>query len=109
MTLYNTKIYASSLSDALSNLQSTVESGDGDMSSFMNGIISVALPLSVLAVFALVSFAAYQLMTSRGNPDKLKAAQEQITNAVIGFVFILLSVAILVLLSNILGINISGS
>ena len=47
-------------------------------------------------------------MTSKGNPDKLNEAREQIANAVIGFVFIILSVAILILLSNILKINISG-
>lgn len=101
-----TKIYASSLSDVLTNFQGTTESGGVD--TFMSSIISVAIPLAVVSVFVLLSFAAFKLMTSQGNPDKLKEAKDQITNAIIGFLFIILSVAILMLLSNILGINISG-
>ena len=75
----------------------------------MEAIINFAIPLSAVSVFVLLSFAAYKLMTSQGNPDKLQDAKEQISNAIIGFIFIILSVAILALLSNILNIDISGN
>ncbi len=107
MIINSSKIYASSLSEILTNLQEGAENSDG-LGSFMETILNVAIPLSTISVFVLLSFAAYKLMTSQGNPDKLKDAKEQIANAITGFIFILLSVAILLLLSNILKIDIGG-
>lgn len=105
--IHATKIYANSLSDALGEVNNLSEASD--VGSFMDSVISLAIPLAVFSVFALLAFAAYQLMTSRGDPDKLKQGKEVITNAIIGFLFILMSVAILLLLSNLFGINISGN
>ncbi|OGC45355.1 hypothetical protein A2400_00990 [candidate division WS6 bacterium RIFOXYB1_FULL_33_14] len=105
MIINSSKIYASSLSDILTNLQEGAESSE-DLGSFMATILNIAIPLSAISVFVLLSFAAYKLMTSQGNPDKLKDAKEQIANAITGFIFIILSVAILYLLSSILKINI---
>ena len=102
-----TKIYANSLSDALQEVNNLSEASD--VSSFMDSVISLAVPLAVFSVFGLLAFAAYQLMTSQGDPDKLKQGKEVITNAIVGFLFILMSVAILLLISNLFGINISGS
>lgn len=101
-----TKIYANSLSDALSGISDVSDSTD--VGSFMDSIISFAVPLAVFSVFILLALAAYQLMTSKGDPDKLKQGKEVITNAIIGFLFVLMSVAILLLLSNLFGINIGG-
>jgi hypothetical protein len=98
------KIYASSLSETLSSGVSNI-SGSDTVSSFTTSLLSFAIPLAVFSVFILLAFAAFQLMTSQGNPDKLKEGKEVITNAIIGFVFILLSVAILMLISNIFGIK----
>lgn len=98
------KVYASSLSDTLSGGVSNLSNADG-VESFTSELLAFAIPLSVFCVFILLAFAAFKLMTSQGDPDKLKEGKEVITNAVIGFVFILLSVAILMLISNIFGIN----
>jgi hypothetical protein len=102
----STKIYANSLSDALRGVSEISETSSVD--SFMDSIISLAIPLAVFSVFILLALAAYQLMTSKGDPDKLKQGKEVITNAVVGFLFILMSVAILLLLSNLFGIDIGG-
>ena len=42
-----------------------------------------------------IIFAGYSLMVSEGNPDRVKEAQSQLTAAVLGIIFILLSAAIL--------------
>ncbi|MBU1132853.1 hypothetical protein KKG08_01110 [Patescibacteria group bacterium] len=42
-----------------------------------------------------VILAGYMLMTSEGNPDRVKQGQEQLTAAILGVLFILLSAAIL--------------
>lgn len=94
----------SSLNDQLDNVASQT-TADG----LVNSIIQFAVPLSVTAVVVLLVYAGYMMMTSQGNPDKLQEAKSIITNAIIGFVFILLSVTILVLLSNTLGLNITNN
>jgi len=106
-TIETAKVYANSLSDALQEVNNLSESSD--VGSFMDSVIAIAVPLSVICVFVLLAFAAYQLMTSQGDPDKLKQGKEVITNAIVGFLFILMSVAILLLISNLFGINISGN
>jgi hypothetical protein len=102
----NSIIYANSLSEALKEVNNLTQSTTVD--SFMSSVIALAVPLSAISAFVLLVFAAYRLMTSQGNPDKLKEAQEVITNAIVGFLFILLSVVILLLISNLFGIQISG-
>lgn len=107
MFMINTeKIYAQSLNDALQGLNDAAQADS--VGGFMDSVISIAIPLAGISVLVLLVFAAYQLMTSGGNPDKLKEGREVITNAIIGFLFVLMSVAILLLLSNLFGIDIGG-
>ncbi len=47
-----------------------------------------------------VILAGYSLMTSEGDPQRTKAAQEQLTAAIVGIIFILLSVTILRVIIN---------
>lgn len=74
---------------------------------YVSTLVSYVIPLSGVCVFVLLAFATYKLTMSKGDPDKLREAKDQITNAIIGFIFILLSSSILLLLANILGINLS--
>jgi len=48
-----------------------------------------------LAAFLLIVFAGIQIMTSSGNPEKLKAGKELITSAITGLIFIILSLFLL--------------
>jgi hypothetical protein len=101
------RAYAGSLGKELEDklIETTESTGTDDL---INNILSFAIPLSVVCVVVLVVYAGYLLMSSQGNPDKLQEGKEIITNALIGFAIVLLSVAILFLLSNTLGIDISG-
>ncbi len=59
-----------------------------------------------IGVFFII-LSGYRLMTSEGDPQRTKAAQEQLTSAIIGIIFILLSVTILrVIIYQIIGKNI---
>ncbi len=107
MIINSSKIYASSLSDTLNSGSSSLTNST-DISSFVTALLNLAIPLSVVCVVVLLVFAGYQLMTSAGNPDKLKESKEVITNAIIGFLVVLMSVAILLLISNIFDLPISG-
>jgi len=47
-----------------------------------------------IGVFFII-LSGYKLMTSEGDPQRVKAAQEQLTSAIVGIIFILLSVSII--------------
>ena len=102
------KAYAQSLGSSLEEKISDVTT-QNTTEGLINSIVKFAVPLSVTCVFVLLIYAGYLLMSSQGNPDKLQEGKEIITNALIGFALVLLSVAILYLISNTLGIDISGS
>lgn len=106
MSPFVNKAYASlgsSLNDALGNLDGGSVKDENDL---VSAIVSVAIPLGVACAVVLVVFGGYTLMSSQGNPDKLQEARSIITNAVIGLLVVLLSVAILLLISNSLGLDI---
>jgi len=81
---------------------SGVENENTDFASVVNLIIKFAVPLSIFCAGLLLSFAAFKMVSSKGDPEALKDAREQIGNAVTGLIFILLSGAILVLVSNLI-------
>ena len=103
-------IYAqTSISRLLEDLQTGLQDGsESDPDAFMDTIIGIALPLSAVCAILILAFSSYKLMMSKGDPDKLRDAKDQISNAIIGFVFILVSAGILVLISNLLGLNFAG-
>lgn len=111
------KVYADSLSDYLSGQFTDPEGGTGSffevsgnnaLGDFASNVIGIAMPLAGIAAVILLTIAGYQMITSQGNPDKLKEAKEMITNAIIGLVFILLSVSILLFLTSIFNLNTQG-
>ncbi|HCC67634.1 TPA: hypothetical protein DEP90_00225 [Patescibacteria group bacterium] len=98
-----TTVHASTLSETLGQV------GEFENVSTIEGavqtIVNIALPLAGTVALILFVIAGYKIITSQGNPDKLKDAKDMITNAVIGLVFILLSVGILVLISNLFNLE----
>jgi len=82
-----------------------VKTVGGDASkNILTFIIQVATGLGGGIALLLILYGVFIVTTSAGIPDKLKAGNEIITSAVIGLIFILLSV----FLVNLIGINILG-
>ena len=98
-----TTIYASTLSETLGKVED-VENITG-IEGLIQTVMDIAIPLAGLATVILLIIAGYKMITSQGNPDKLKEAKDMITNAIIGLVFILLSIAILYLISNVFNLG----
>jgi hypothetical protein len=62
--------------------------------------------LSIGVLFIIIS--GYKLMVSQGNPQQTQDAQEQLTAAILGIIFILLSVTILrIILTRVVGVGLS--
>lgn len=72
-------------------------------------LIAVVLPYifgaAGLALLVYMVLGGLQLMTSRGDPKAAQAAQAKITNAVIGFVIIILAFFIVQIFGQVFGIE----
>lgn len=73
-----------------------------DPRTFVRDIFSLVLSIGGLAALMFFIQAGYTLMTSAGNKEKVGQAREQITAAITGLIFIILSISIL----EFIGINI---
>jgi hypothetical protein len=110
--LVNT-IYASSLSENFLSEEGLKSENNvfqdvkdtGSLEGLVQTIVNIALPLAGAAALVLLIIAGYKMISSQGNPEKLNDAKEVATNAIIGLVFILLSVGILVLVANVFEID----
>lgn len=105
------KAYAAGLGDELTtrigDIENTEANLDDPAGPLVEMIIQIAVPLAVVCLIVLVAYASYMLISSQGNPDKLKEGKEVLTNAIIGFLVILLSVAILLIVAGTLGLDIA--
>ena len=101
------RVYAQSLGEELSRSLREFEGGTiQNEEQLVDQIVKIAVPLATICVVVLVVYSGYMLMSSQGNPDKLKEGKEILTNAIIGFLVVLLSVAILLIISDTLGLSI---
>ena len=71
---------------------------------FIGFVLRWAIGVGGGIAFLLIVFAGFQIMTSSGNPDRLKAGQELMTSAIAGLILLIFSVFIL----RIIGIDILG-
>lgn len=66
-----------------------------DPGGFIGAILGILLSLSGGIALILIIAAGYQLMTSGGNPEKVKEARERLTSAIVGLLLIIFSLLIL--------------
>ena len=76
----------------------------GDETSFISYILSWAIGIGGGVAFILMLAAGFQIMTSAGNPDRLRAGQELLTSAIAGLILLVFSVFIL----RVIGMDILG-
>lgn len=69
---------------------------------FVTRIFGILLSLAGGIALILIMISGYRLMASGGNPEKVQAAREQLTSAIIGLLFIIFSLSIL----QIIGVDI---
>lgn len=74
----------------------------------INYLLPTIFYLAGLILFVMLIVGGFGMLTSGGNPDKMKAAQGKITSAVIGFVIIFISYWLMRILEIVFGISILG-
>lgn len=70
----------------------------GNIQSFIQSLLGIAFGVAGGIAFLLMLFGSFQIMTSSGNPEKMKAGSELITSALTGLLFIVFSVFLLKLI-----------
>lgn len=71
---------------------------------FANDILKWAIGVGSGIAFLLILYGGFMVMSSAGNPDRLKAGQELLTSAISGLILLIFCVFIL----NFIGIKILG-
>lgn len=75
-----------------------------DTNSFMGWILGWAVGVGGGIAFLLIVYASFMVMTSQGDPTRLKAGQELLTSAISGLILLIFSVFIL----KFIGVDILG-
>ena len=76
----------------------------GTPEAFLADILKWAVGIGGGIAFLLVLYASFMIMTSTGNPDRLKAGQELLTSAISGLILLIFSIFIL----RFIGVDILG-
>jgi hypothetical protein len=63
-------------------------------------LYNILLPIGIAVGIFAILMAGYTYMTSQGRPDKVKDASERLTSAVLGILFIVLSLVLLRVIVN---------
>ena len=75
-----------------------------DQTTFLSAILKWAVGIGGGIAFLLTIYAGFMIMTSSGNPERLKAGQELLTSALSGLILLILSIFVL----KFIGIDILG-
>lgn len=68
--------------------------------SFVTSLLGVILSFAGGIAVLLIIIAGFRLISSQGNPEKIQAAREQLTAAVVGLIFIIFSLFILQIIGH---------
>ncbi len=78
-----------------------------DLGGILQRVIGYALGLAGIVFFILLLIGGFGFITSGGDPKAAEGAKKTITSAVIGLIVILVSYIILVIISNITGVDVT--
>ena len=73
--------------------------------TILNAFLKYVYPAAGIVMFFLIIASGFSLLTSGGDPEKMKAATGKLTKAVIGFIIIFTSYWLIQMLDAILGLH----
>jgi hypothetical protein len=91
-----------------------IQSGAGislpfsDIGGFISSILPYIFGAAALALLVYLIMGGFQIMTSRGDPKGVQGGQSKITNAIIGFVIVIIAFGIVALIGQLFGIGVFG-
>lgn len=82
-------------SDTCPTLRTAIGNIDTAPEAFIGSVLAKVLSLAGGLAILLIIYGGYQLMASRGKPEAMEAARDQITAAIIGLLFIIFALVLL--------------
>lgn len=79
----------------------------GNLGCLFGRIVSYALGFAGIVLFVLLLIGGFRFITSGGDPKAIEGARKTLTSAIIGLVIILVSYLILILITNITGVDVT--
>lgn len=77
-----------------------------NQNTFLGDLLKWAVGIGGGLAFLLIVYAGFMIMTSAGNPERLKAGQELLTSAISGLILLIFSIFVLRFIGvDILGLN----
>lgn len=77
----------------------------GDLGSLISSAVSAMLIISAILAFVFLVLGGIQWITSGGDKAGMEAARNKITHAIVGLIVVAAAYAIMILVSNFLGIS----
>lgn len=77
----------------------------GTVGQIVSDILPYVFAAAGIVLLVYLVLGGLQMMTSRGDPKSIQAAQAKITNAVIGFIIVFLAFTITQLIGQVLGLE----
>jgi len=79
--------------------------GINTIGDLVNRVVQFLIPLAAIILLLVFIWGGYDFMMSQGSPEKVKSAQAKITTGIIGLILLLLSYAIVKVISSIFGLG----
>ena len=78
---------------------------NGNVGSLISSLLPYIFSAAGILLLIYLVLGGLQMMTSKGDPKAMQSAQGKITNALLGFVIIIISYTIVQLVANLLGLR----
>lgn len=78
-----------------------------DLGTVFSNVVGYALGFAGILLFVLLLLGGFKFITSGGDPKAVESARKTITSAIVGLIIILVSYLILILISNITGVDVT--
>jgi len=79
-----------------------------DLGVLLERVIAYALGFAGIVLFVLLVVGGFKFITSGGDPKAVEGARKTLTSAIAGLIIILLSYLILLLITNITGVDVTN-
>ncbi|MFZ5534643.1 MAG: hypothetical protein ACOY3M_00635 [Patescibacteria group bacterium] len=81
------------------------DTGPSALGSIISSLVGVFLILALISTFLYMMLGGFDWVTSGGDKTKLQSARDKITNALVGLVVVGASWAVMMIVSNFIGID----
>jgi len=78
--------------------------GGGDIRVYLAGLVQVSLTLVGIILFILIFYSGFMWLTAGGNEEQIKKARSRLTGALIGFIIVVVSLAVTRMIVSLIGI-----